>query len=81
MCHYSAIIDLWVTLVAHVAVFVVEDDSLITLLNIVLAAIISTSLHEWELITAVVIGRTFFREDEFVALGIVVGERMRVGVF
>ena len=81
MCHDSAIIYLWVTIVAYLAVFVVEDDSLITLLDIVLAAIIGTSIHKWELIAAVVIGRTVLWEGEFVALGVVVGERVWVGVF
>jgi hypothetical protein len=80
MCHYPTIVDLWVTIVACLTIFVVEDDSLITLLDIVPAAIIRTSIHKWELITAVVIGRTLFREGEYVALGVVVGERVWVGV-
>ena len=81
MCHDSTIIDLWVAIVASLAVLVVKDDSLITLLDIVLAAIVGASILKGELIAAVVIGRTILWEGEFVALGVVVGERVRVGVF
>jgi hypothetical protein len=72
-------IDLWVTIVAYLAVFVVEDDSLITLLDIVLTATTRTSLHKWELITAVVISRIVFRSGKCVAPGVIVGERVWVG--
>jgi hypothetical protein len=78
MRHDSAVINLWVAVVANLTVLVVKDDSLIALLNVVLASIIGTSIHKWELVAAVIIGRTVLWEGEFHAFGVIVGERMWV---
>ena len=63
--------------VADLAVLVVVDDALVALIDVVVPTVVHAARLE-RVLVAVVVGRAGLGEVELVALGVVVGEGVRV---